>query len=98
MIINYELVGDPICEVEDWGFSYRDCTECPKFYNCMEVEVKRGREVIKMSLGKAIEYKKEHRKPYRETKAISCSCGCRNHGGCSWCEANRRYKYLKKNG
>lgn len=45
-------------------------------------------------LDKAIEHKKEHRKPYRGGKAISLQC--RNHGGCPWCEENRKYKYKKK--
>ena len=47
-----------------------------------------------MSLDKAIKYGKEHRKEYRGAKAIYCSC--RNHGSCSWCEANRRYQALKE--
>lgn len=46
-----------------------------------------------MSMDKAIEYGKEHRKKYRGAKAIDKSC--RNHGGCPWCEGNRKYKYLK---
>lgn len=40
-------------------------------------------------LNKAIEHKKEHRKPYRGAKAIDCTC--RNHGSCSWCLKNRMY-------
>ena len=40
-----------------------------------------------MSLEKAIEHKKEKRKPYRGSKAFDCSC--RNHGSCSYCESNR---------
>lgn len=47
-----------------------------------------------MSFEKAIKYKKEHRKPYHGSKAIAKSC--RNHGGCTWCEENRKYKYIKK--
>lgn len=47
-----------------------------------------------MSLNKAIAHGKEHRKPYIGTKSIDKSC--RNHGGCPWCEANRKYKYRKK--
>ena len=38
-------------------------------------------------LDKAIEHKKEHRKPYHGSKAFDCSC--RNHGSCSWCVENR---------
>jgi len=45
-------------------------------------------------MNKAIEHGKEHRKPYRGAKAIDCAC--RNHGSCSWCEENRKYKYIKK--
>ena len=40
-----------------------------------------------MSLEKAIENKKEKRKPYRGSKAFARSC--RNHGNCSWCERDR---------
>ena len=40
-----------------------------------------------MGLEKVIEHNKEHRKPYRGSKAIDCSC--RNHGTCDWCKANR---------
>lgn len=35
-----------------------------------------------MSLDKAIEHGKEHRKPYRGSKAIDCIC--RNHGSCPY--------------
>lgn len=44
-----------------------------------------------MSLDKAIEHGKEHRKPYRGNKAFDPAC--RNHGGCKWCEENRKHKY-----
>ena len=47
-----------------------------------------------MSLIKAIEHGKEHRKEYRGSKAIDKTC--RNHGGCEWCEENRKHKYLIK--
>ena len=40
-----------------------------------------------MSLDKAIEHNKEHRKPYRGAKA--CDKSCRNHGGCYYCKDNR---------
>lgn len=46
-----------------------------------------------MGLDKAIEHKKEHRKPYRGSKAIDCTC--RNHGGCDWCLENRMYARKK---
>ena len=47
-----------------------------------------------MSLDKAIEYKKEHRKPYRKAKAIDPEC--RNHGNCAWCQRNRQHKHRRK--
>lgn len=46
-----------------------------------------------MGLYKAIESGKEHRKPYRGSKAIFRSC--RNHGSCKWCEGNRTYRNRK---
>ena len=46
-----------------------------------------------MSLNKAIEHGKEHRKQYTGAKAIDCSC--RNHGSCDWCKSNRLYHQLK---
>lgn len=47
-----------------------------------------------MALDKAIQYGKEHRKPYTGGKAIDRTC--RNHGGCLWCEENRKYKNIKR--
>ena len=47
-----------------------------------------------MSLDKAIAHGKEHRKPYRGSKAIDCTC--RNHGSCPWCESNRKHKFRDK--
>jgi len=47
-----------------------------------------------MSLDKSIAHGKEHRKPYRGSKAIDPSC--RNHGGCPWCEENRKFKFRDK--
>ncbi len=47
-----------------------------------------------MSLDKAIEHGKEKRKPYRGSKAIDPMC--RNHGGCLWCEKNRKFKMRDK--
>ena len=47
-----------------------------------------------MSLNKAIEYGKEHRKKYRGSKAIDKTC--RNHGSCEWCRDNREYKNRKR--
>lgn len=46
-----------------------------------------------MSMDKAIEHGKEHRKPYRGGKAIDATC--RNHGGCEACRSNRMHKYKK---
>lgn len=40
-----------------------------------------------MSLDKAIEHNKEHRKPYRGAKA--CDKSCRNHGSDDWAKSNR---------
>jgi hypothetical protein len=47
-----------------------------------------------MALDKAIQHKKEHRKPYTGSKAIDKTC--RNHGGCAWGEENRKCKYIQK--
>ena len=47
-----------------------------------------------MSLDKAIEHGKEHRKQYRGSKAIDPSC--RNHGDCDWCKGNRMYSSTKR--
>ena len=47
-----------------------------------------------MSLDKAIKHGKEHRKPYKGSKAIDGTC--RNHGGCPWCEENRKHKFRDK--
>ena len=47
-----------------------------------------------MALDKAIQHGKEHRKPYTGGKAIDKTC--RNHGGCLWCEENRKYKNIKR--
>lgn len=47
-----------------------------------------------MALDKAIEHKKEKRKQYRGSKRFDASC--RNHGGCAWCEENRKHKFRDK--
>lgn len=47
-----------------------------------------------MGLDKAIEHGKEKRKPYYGSKAFDCTC--RNHGGCQWCEENRKHKFRIK--
>lgn len=46
-----------------------------------------------MSLEKAIQSGKEHRKNYIKAKAIDPQC--RNHGSCDWCRNNRLYKFKK---
>lgn len=47
-----------------------------------------------MSLDKAIDHGKEHRRQYRGAKAVDMTC--RNHGSCGWCLGNRMYKNLKR--
>ena len=47
-----------------------------------------------MSMDKAILHGKEHRKPYRGSKAFDHTC--RNHGTCLWCEENRKHKFRDK--
>ncbi len=47
-----------------------------------------------MSMDKAIEHGKEHRKSYHGAKAIDKTC--RNHGGCSHCECGRLHKFLRQ--
>ena len=46
-----------------------------------------------MSLDKAIEHGKEHRKPYKGAKAVDHTC--RNHGSCEWCKGSRTYRFRK---
>ena len=47
-----------------------------------------------MSRDKAIAHGKEHRAPYRGSKAIDKTC--RNHGGCDFCLGNRMYSTKKR--
>jgi hypothetical protein len=47
-----------------------------------------------MSLDKAIEHGKEHRKPYYKGKAIDPAC--RNHGGDDWATASRLHSSVKR--
>lgn len=47
-----------------------------------------------MSLDKAIQHGKEHRKEYYGVKAIDPSC--RNHGSDEWEFGNRVHKYNKR--
>ena len=46
-----------------------------------------------MSLDKAIEHSKEHRKKYFGSKAFDVTC--RNHGSCERCRENRLYARKK---
>ena len=46
-----------------------------------------------MSLDKAIEHGKEHRKKYYGAKAVDRTC--RSHGSCPWCENGRLHKGKK---
>lgn len=46
-----------------------------------------------MSLDKAVEHGKDHRKPYRGSKCIDKTC--RNHGSCTYCKDNRLYSIKK---
>lgn len=46
-----------------------------------------------MSLDKAIESGKEHRKHYRGSKRVDRTC--RNHGSCDYCKGNRLYSTKK---
>lgn len=47
-----------------------------------------------MSLDKAIQHRKEKRKPYRGAQAIDHTCRC--HGSCDWCKGNRTHKNDKR--
>lgn len=47
-----------------------------------------------MSMNKAIEHGKEHRKQYEGAKAVDKTC--RNHGVCIWCALNRQHKNKKE--
>ena len=46
-----------------------------------------------MALDKAIATGKEHRKPYKGSKAVDKTC--RNHGSCPYCKNNRLYSKRK---
>ncbi len=37
----YELIDDPLCDVEGFG-SYENCEDCPYFNDCMEVKDAEG--------------------------------------------------------
>lgn len=46
-------------------------------------------------LNKAIIHGKEFRKPYYGSQRFDRSCRC--HGGCGYCEQNRRFSYNRDN-
>jgi len=48
-----------------------------------------------MSMRKAIENGKEHRKPYRK-RAQRIDRTCRPGGSCPYCQGNRKHKHDKK--
>jgi hypothetical protein len=48
-----------------------------------------------MSLAKAIEHRKERRKPYYDSGRLDRTC--RPHGGCPWCYRDRMYKQQRAN-
>ena len=33
---DYELIDDPICDLEEWDEIPMDCEDCPAFFDCME--------------------------------------------------------------
>jgi len=47
-----------------------------------------------MSMVKAIQSGKEHRKMYYDTRAFDHTCRC--HGSCGFCFANRMYSTKKR--
>jgi hypothetical protein len=46
-----------------------------------------------MRLQKAIEHRKERRRPFYDSRRLDRTC--RAHGSCSWCEENRRRQWLR---
>ena len=49
-----------------------------------------------MSMDKAIEHGKEHRKPWRgNAKFKNFDKTCRNHGSCDYCKFNRLHTFMK---
>lgn len=47
-----------------------------------------------MSLDKSIKHGKDRRKPYRKSKRFNK--GCRNHGACGYCAANRSHRKARQ--
>ena len=71
-------------------------TDCPFLTergNSYVLQVQQNRR-CDMSLDKAIRSGKEHRKPYRGSKAVDPMC-C-NHGGCDYCLRSRTYRTQKE--
>lgn len=49
-----------------------------------------------MSMDKAIEHGKEHRKPWRgSANSKNFDKTCRNHGSCDYCKFNRLHTFMK---
>ena len=49
-----------------------------------------------MSMDKAIEHGKEHRKPWRgSARSKNFDKTCRNHGSCDYCKFNRLHTFMK---
>lgn len=49
-----------------------------------------------MSMDKAIEHGKEHRKPWRgSNRSKNFDKTCRNHGSCDYCKFNRFHTFMK---
>ena len=36
--MSYELIDDPLCDIDETIDTYENCEECPYFYDCMEVK------------------------------------------------------------
>lgn len=52
--------------------------------------------VIEMSMDKAIEHGKEHRKPWGgSANSKNFDKTCRNHGSCDYCKFNRLHTFMK---
>lgn len=47
-----------------------------------------------MGFDKEYPNRKDKRKPYKDSRAVSAHC--RNNGSCSWCKGNRNYSNKKK--
>ena len=47
-----------------------------------------------MSFDNRYPNRKDWRRPYTKSKRFDRSCRC--HGGCPWCERNRKYTDIKR--